>query len=243
MHDLTGPLHFRGVSQVTHGLQTPKKCQPSWNLWMKLLFWFNRNVCLALPSCAIPYGQRYIKIQLADKERMIQSSASVFHAIDVYHRYYSLNDYTVNTAGQPFTITQPAGAQPEITRTRRTVREFFGFDANVACPVITQCRGTIECPALPAGASTNITVSDFGPGAVDEELDTGEFLPKSKQTLVKRYFKPQKVNSVINYPSITSANIYANNIFTHSVLHDIYVNTVGYTLIRIHKTQSQAVNT
>lgn len=62
-------------------------------------------------------------------------------------------------------------------------------------------------------------------------------LPDSESTVIRRYYVPQKVNSVINYPTISIANIYANNIFTHSTLHDIYVSTVGYTLIRIHKMQ------
>lgn len=47
----------------------------------------------------------------------------------------------------------------------------------------------------------------------------------------------------VNYPTIGQANLYVNNVFTHSTLHDIYVNNVGYTLIRIHKSYKSSFNT
>jgi hypothetical protein len=166
-------------------------------LWQKLLFWFNRNVCLALPSCAIPYGQRYIKITLAPKEKMIMPAASVFHAFDVYNRVYNID-------GVNRTLVNNANLEVDGIR-------------------MSSCLN-IPGDSLPADWNGNV------PWGINT-------LPLTESTRVTRHYVPRIVGSVINYPTILSANIYANNIFTHSVLHDIFVNTVGYTLIRIHKTQ------
>ncbi len=182
------------MQHLVEGLQTPQQEQFEWDLWQKLLFWFNRNVSLALPSCAIPYGQRYIKIVLAEKEKMVQSHASVFHAYDVYKRTYLLGD----------------GSAKFVTATG-------ALDGNSI--------------ATHLGIVNNTLPSTFAAN----DFPANTLLPDSEHTLVRRYYIPQKVNSVINYPTISAANLYANNIFTHSVLHDVYVSTVGYTLIRIHK--------
>lgn len=47
---------------VFKGLQTPAQVQPEWQVWQKLLFWFNSDPSQAVASAAIPYGQRYITI-------------------------------------------------------------------------------------------------------------------------------------------------------------------------------------
>lgn len=51
-----------------NGPQTPKPIQSPLEMWIKLNFWFNNNVNLAVPSVAIPFGQRYINITLADPQ-------------------------------------------------------------------------------------------------------------------------------------------------------------------------------
>ncbi len=65
----------RQVSQVTWGNQTPtaQKDQTSagnLELFIPLLFWFNKDVRLAIPSVAIPYGQRYINVNLASLDKL-----------------------------------------------------------------------------------------------------------------------------------------------------------------------------
>lgn len=55
----------RRESFILNGAQTPKATQPALELWVPLLFWFNRDSRLAIPSVAIPYGQRYITVELA----------------------------------------------------------------------------------------------------------------------------------------------------------------------------------
>lgn len=56
----------RVVAEVANGNQTPSG-QKTTNLEMfiPLLFWYNKDVRLAVPSVAIPYGQRFINIELA----------------------------------------------------------------------------------------------------------------------------------------------------------------------------------
>jgi len=62
------PLYFdvqRPRLNGVRGPQTPKYWQPSLEIWNKLRFWFNDDARLAIPSVSIPFGQRYISIELA----------------------------------------------------------------------------------------------------------------------------------------------------------------------------------
>jgi hypothetical protein len=61
------PQSYRCGMQVYDGAQTPKagSAVGGLELFVPLLFWFNRDVRLAIPSVAIPYGQRFINVHLA----------------------------------------------------------------------------------------------------------------------------------------------------------------------------------
>ncbi len=60
-----GPSSHRICSGVSTGAQTPKLTPDSLELFIPLLFWFNLDPRLAIPSVAIPYGQRFINISLS----------------------------------------------------------------------------------------------------------------------------------------------------------------------------------
>jgi len=55
----------RTLLSVLNGPQTPKLVQPTLDIWNKLRFWFNDDVRLAIPSVSIPFGQRFITMDLA----------------------------------------------------------------------------------------------------------------------------------------------------------------------------------
>jgi hypothetical protein len=40
-------------------------------MFIPLLFWYNKDVRLAVPSVAIPFGQRFINIELAQQAEMV----------------------------------------------------------------------------------------------------------------------------------------------------------------------------
>ena len=65
------PLYFdvqRSCLQCVRGPQTPKYWQPPLEIWNKLRFWFNDDARLAIPSVSIPFGQRFITVELARQE-------------------------------------------------------------------------------------------------------------------------------------------------------------------------------
>lgn len=67
-----------GVRQVTSfadGPQTPKSDQPALDLWVPLLFWFNKDPRLSVPSVSIPYGQRFIEVEFAAANQLLQQLA------------------------------------------------------------------------------------------------------------------------------------------------------------------------
>jgi len=165
---------LRVGSVVMDGLQTAKQKQPAWNVWQKLMFWFNEELQVALPSCAIPYGQRYIKINLAAANKLVFRSAAAYKLLKFTQRFYP---------------------------------------------------GVANFPALSNGT-----------------YDLTPLVGQPNTEVVKHYQVPVLTNGDILYPSILGADLYVNNIFTHSDIHDIYVQNIGFSLIRVHRIQRQAVN-
>jgi hypothetical protein len=63
---------FRVGADIFMGNQTPSPSKPtSMELFVPLLFWYNKDVRLAVPSVAIPYGQRFINIELAQAYELV----------------------------------------------------------------------------------------------------------------------------------------------------------------------------
>jgi hypothetical protein len=60
------------------GPQTPKYWQPGLELWCPLHFWFNKDARLSIPSVSIPYGQRFITVDLAGSDDIIVDFPGVF---------------------------------------------------------------------------------------------------------------------------------------------------------------------
>lgn len=84
----------RRLGQVVRGPQTAKKIQPELTTWVPLLFWFNKDCRLAIPSVAIPYGQRFITIELATQSQLVCLSHSAFIETTT-----TVSDYTGGTIG------------------------------------------------------------------------------------------------------------------------------------------------
>jgi hypothetical protein len=60
-----GDVLHRSKVTVRSGLQTPTATKPTIDLFVPLLFWMNKDPRLSIPSVAIPYGQRFIRVKLA----------------------------------------------------------------------------------------------------------------------------------------------------------------------------------
>jgi len=69
----SAPLLGRASFNYHDGKQTYRKTHTDLDLFVPLLFWFNSDPSLSIPSVAIPYGQRYIKCQLATKEKLLRA--------------------------------------------------------------------------------------------------------------------------------------------------------------------------
>jgi hypothetical protein len=70
------PDNFRMDANVRRGAQTATGQKPvdrsgCLELFVPLLFWYNKDVRLAVPSVAIPYGQRFINIELASATELV----------------------------------------------------------------------------------------------------------------------------------------------------------------------------
>ena len=68
----TAAESFRLVQNVHSGNQTPSASKSGkLEMFIPLLFWYNKDVRLAVPSVAIPYGQRFINIELASASELV----------------------------------------------------------------------------------------------------------------------------------------------------------------------------
>ncbi len=61
----------RQVTKILDGPQTPKATQPALDMWIPLLFWFNCNPALSIASVSIPYGQRFISVDLEAQDKIL----------------------------------------------------------------------------------------------------------------------------------------------------------------------------
>lgn len=73
---LNASVTSRELKQVVNGPQTPKATQPALDMWIPLLFWFNRDARLSIASVSIPYGQRFITVELEQQSRLVFTAAS-----------------------------------------------------------------------------------------------------------------------------------------------------------------------
>lgn len=93
--DLVGEVAGHQIyMDCCRGLQTPKSAngydynsKPNWlEVFVPLLFWCNLDPRLAVPSVAIPYGQRFIRIDLEDSTKLFNWEARgnvLFAAADI----------------------------------------------------------------------------------------------------------------------------------------------------------------
>ncbi|NRA97779.1 MAG: hypothetical protein HRU14_16400 [Planctomycetes bacterium] len=86
---------IRQCLSAVDGPQTPKYEQPQLELWNKLRFWFNDDARLSIASVSIPFGQRFITVDLARQDLL------AFEFPGLYVRQAvpsgtSTNDFTVN---------------------------------------------------------------------------------------------------------------------------------------------------
>ena len=68
----------REYKQFLSGPQTPKPQQPRLEIWNKLRFWFNDDVRLSIPSVSIPFGQRFITIEMRALNQLVYEFPSMY---------------------------------------------------------------------------------------------------------------------------------------------------------------------
>lgn len=76
-HDNTAqplaPRNARASFQYYDGHQTYKKTHQDLEMFVPLLFWFNTDPRLSIPSVCIPYGQRFVNIDLATPQQLLRA--------------------------------------------------------------------------------------------------------------------------------------------------------------------------
>lgn len=85
---------------VCNGPQTPKVVQPALDLWVPLKFWFNKDVRLAVPSVSIPFGQRFITMEMVTQDLLAFEAPNLFveGSFDIADGVPVSTAYTSNSA-------------------------------------------------------------------------------------------------------------------------------------------------
>lgn len=157
----------RFLRQILDGPQTPKATQPELDLWIPLMFWCNRDPRLAVASVAIPYGQRYITVDIEAQSNIL--------------------------------FTAPGNLW-----LRLTTEQFTSTGAG-------------------KGTAAGLVVVDM----------------KRTVTLQPTLASGSTINSA---QQIKNMDLYINNIFVNSEIHDIYIKRIGFSLIRVHRFQQANIS-
>jgi hypothetical protein len=171
------------VKTYCNGPQTPKPIQPALELWIKLKFWFNDDVALAVPSVSIPYGQRFISMTVAPLASIVYEAPSVY-------------------------------------------LETVSFADTIAVNLATATNTGIIANHV-QGAISGGTNTDSGTVGVAREVRT--------------YTELFQKAGLAAEPTLT-ADLYINNIFLNPEVHDIFIERIGFSLIRVFRQQSEVVN-
>ena len=157
-HKVQGVVNDHGLRQVcrmTNGLQTPSPSPlPPVHLWTPLLFWYSRDFRLAIPSVAIPYGQRFLDLKLSSVKDLVYS--------------------------------QPANVF--------TVGKSVSWVQGEASSCVLNDRELVDMSSYQGSPSISL-----------ESLDL---------------------------------DLYINNLFVNSEIHDIFIKRVGFNLIRVFRQQA-----
>lgn len=150
---------LRQVARMTNGLQTPAPSPlPPVHLWTPLLFWYSRDFRLAIPSVAIPYGQRFLDIKLASVKDLVYA--------------------------------QPAN----VFAVKKSVKVVQGEAADNVDPHVLTDRELVSMDAYQGNPSISVDSLDL--------------------------------------------DLYINNLFVNSEIHDIFIKRVGFNLIRVFRQQA-----
>jgi hypothetical protein len=156
----------RKLLSVVSGPQTPKATQPALDLWVPLIFWFNKDPRLSIASVSIPYGQRFITIDIEQQNNIL--------------------------------FTAPGNLFLRLTVEQQT-------SAGTA-------KGTALAQAV-ADVKKWVTLTPV--------LASGSVIDTTQ--------------------AISNMELYINNIFVNPEIHDIYIKRIGFSLIRVHRFQSNRV--
>lgn len=158
----------RKLVQIVTGPQTPALVQPALDLWIPLLFWFCDDVRLSIPSVCIPFGQRFIDVDISAQSEMV--------------------------------FLAPGNLSLRITvETQTSAGAGRGTAAAVAVQNVSKYITTT--PVLAA-------------------------------------------NSVVNTTQLINAfDLYINNIFLSTEIHNIYIKRIGFYLIRVNRIQTSIEST
>jgi len=250
------PYLARYLHKIVDGPQTPKEVQPSLEIMHKLHFWFNDDVRLAVPSVSIPYGQRFISIDLADLGDMIDQEPGLYvEKITTDLNTGCLTNCSAVTQaniakriGQICVGGATTGADPsedvfDCTALEDWFKEMYsGSDCcgTETAVNLTDCNVGIGIRFVKEGncatvSKTGACKTPNGGGRIDRGSPCGvakvlsEYYP---------WVHEQDPSNLI----IENMEMYINNIFVNPEIHDIYIRRIGFTLIRVHRYASITVN-
>lgn len=161
---LTQPTN-RVKLEYYNGNQTPKGTHDPLVVMVPLLFWFNCDPRLAVPSVSIPYGQRFLSIALANSTELIElvtppgsggGDTGVVPALIISEIALFINNIFVNPEVHDIFIKRIGFTLIRVHRTQ-TVR----IDKDTGNILLNQLKWPIETMFVAIKPAANITATPF----------------------------------------------------------------------------------
>jgi hypothetical protein len=128
----------RRLITVVNGPQTPKAQQPALNMWIPLIFWFNTDSRLSIPSVSIPYGQRFITIDLNTQANLVfPAPGNLYLKLEVQRQFSSAGVGKGTPAAQGVESVQtwvtytPTLATNSVIQTTQTIEQLQLYINNI----------------------------------------------------------------------------------------------------------------
>jgi Large eukaryotic DNA virus major capsid protein len=124
----------RKLATIVNGAQTPKATQPALDMWIPLLFWFNRDVRLSIPSVSIPFGQRFIDIDLELQNKIVFVAPGNLYlqlAVEVWTNADGTSTGAAITNYRRFVTRQPVVLSTSTVNTSQTINTMDLYINNI----------------------------------------------------------------------------------------------------------------
>ena len=236
-------------NQYFNGPQVPKLTQPALDVWHKLKFWFNDDVRSAIPTFALPIGQRSIVMRTAPMSKILYEVPSLYitscaikphDEAQIAHILGELKSVNINFSGRG-----AEGINAKIADLMMSISAYECaadkllhlqgiMNTAIACSAALHC-GTLGStfPLHSAGKTGTVTSKLSSLATTISSLL--HLLRRADAATMPALYTPLEQYNGLEPTGDIVAELYINNIFINPEVYDIFVKRASFSLIRVYR--------